>query len=79
MSERNRVICPPCIVKLLLPQAEASIPAPRAAEGMPAEQELLQGVRGLVPPLTREWLLTVRAGTDATPAAGMGHDSGKGR
>ena len=42
--KRNGVICPPCIVKLLLPQAEASIPAPRAAEGMPAEQDLLQGV-----------------------------------
>jgi hypothetical protein len=39
---------------LLMPQAEAAIPAPRAAEGMPAEQDLLQAVRDLVPPLTRE-------------------------
>lgn len=53
-------------VKLLMPQAEAAIPAPRAAEGMPAERDLLQGARALVPPLTRRWPLAMEAGGDAS-------------
>jgi hypothetical protein len=56
------MLCPPCNMTLLMPQAEAAIPAPRAAEGMPAEQDLLQAVRDLVPPLTREWPLAMEAG-----------------